>query len=76
MWREYFKLVKLIPGRVIIHGFGDIDFSSSKLSIETCKKLFEADSPYLEITDKGKEVLYGKKPEKPKRKYTRRKKRE
>jgi hypothetical protein len=74
MWREYFKLVKIVPGKVIVFGFGEIDFSSDKIPVETCKKLYEADCHYLEITKKGEEELYGIKPPKPKRKYTRRKK--
>lgn len=72
MWRAYFKVIKIVPGPVIIQDFGEIDFSSDKLPVETCKKLFEADCRYLEITAKGEEELYGRKPEKPKREYTRR----
>lgn len=59
MWREYFKLVGLVPGPVIIQGYGTIDFSDYKLSVETCKKLFEEDCEYLKITPKGRKELYG-----------------
>ena len=74
MWQEYFKLVKLVPGKVVIPKFGVIDFSSPRLTVDTCKKLYEADFANLQITQKGKEVLYGIKPAKPKRKPSRRKK--
>lgn len=38
---------------------GDIDFRSDNISIETIKKLYESDFPYLGITEEGKKVLYG-----------------
>ncbi len=58
MWRKYFKLVGLVPGPVIVQRFGTIDFSGD-VPVETCKKLYEQDFRYLEITDEGKEKLYG-----------------
>jgi len=78
MWRRYFKLIKLRPGKVINQEFGEIDFRKDNIPVDTLKKLFESDFPYLEITDEGKEVLYGIKPKpkpKPKRvrKYTKKK---
>ena len=38
---------------------GDIDFRSDNISIETIKKLYESDFPYVEITELGKKELYG-----------------
>lgn len=38
---------------------GDIDFRSDNISIETIKKLYESDFPYLQITELGKKELYG-----------------
>lgn len=38
---------------------GDIDFRSDNISIETIKKLYESNFPYLEITELGKKELYG-----------------
>ena len=38
---------------------GDIDFRSDNISIETIKKLYESDFPYLKITELGKKELYG-----------------
>ena len=78
MWRRYFKLIKLRPGKVINQEFGEIDFRKDNIPVDTLKKLFESDFPYLEITDEGKEVLYGIEPKpkpKPKRvrKYTKKK---
>ncbi len=59
MWKLYFNFIKLKPGRVITSLFGDIDFSSDNINIETIKKLYESDFPYLEITELGKKELYG-----------------
>ena len=59
MWRKYFKLVKLVPGRVDVPGHGIIDFSRDDLPVDLCKKLYESDFRYLEITELGKEELYG-----------------
>ena len=59
MWQDYFKLIKLKPGRVITHLFGELDFSRDNLSLEVLKKLYERDFPYLEITPLGKARIYG-----------------
>ena len=59
MWQDYFKLIKLKPGRVITHLFGELDFSRDNLSLEVLKKLYESDFPYLEITPLGKARIYG-----------------
>ncbi|MEI7424184.1 MAG: hypothetical protein WCK18_18925 [Prolixibacteraceae bacterium] len=58
MWKRYFKFIKLRPGRVVTQQFGELDFSSDKIPLETIKALYENDFPYLEITPEGKE-LYG-----------------
>jgi len=59
MWRRYFKLVKLVPGKVIVQGYGTLDFSRDDIPIETCKALYETDFEFLEITEEGKRALYG-----------------
>lgn len=61
MWKNYFKFIKLRPGRVVTQQFGEIDFSSDKIPLETVKTLYESDFPYLEITEEGKAELYGMK---------------
>lgn len=66
MWKKYFRVVRIVPGKVVTAKFGTIDFSSDKVSVETCKALFEDDFPYLEITDLGKDKLYGIRPPIPK----------
>ena len=60
MWKRYFKFVKLRPGRVVTALFGEIDFSSDNIALEKIKELYEADFPYLEITEEGQAELYGK----------------
>jgi hypothetical protein len=59
MWKKYFKVVKLVPGEVVVPGYGTIDFSKDNISVEVCQKLFESDFPYLDITEEGKKFLYG-----------------
>lgn len=66
MWKKYFRVVRIVPGKVVTAKFGTIDFSSDKVSVETCKALFEDDFPYLDITDLGKDELYGIRPPVPK----------
>ena len=59
MWKKYFRVVKLVPGQVVVPGYGTIDFSKDNISVEVCRKLFESDFPYLAITEEGKNFLYG-----------------
>jgi len=59
MWKKYFKVVKLVPGEVVVPGYGTIDFSKDNISVEVCQKLFESDFPYLDITSEGRDFLYG-----------------
>jgi hypothetical protein len=59
MWTKYFKVVKVRPGRIITPSHGELDFSRPNIPVEICKELFEADFPYLEITEAGKRELYG-----------------
>jgi hypothetical protein len=63
MWRKYFRLVKLIPGKVVVPKFGIIDFRRDDLSVDLCKALFEKDFEYLEITPLGEAEFYGIKPQ-------------
>lgn len=64
MWKEYFKIIKLKPGRVVTALFGELDFSRDDLPLQKVKALYENDFPYLEITELGKQELYGIEPEK------------
>lgn len=59
MWKQYFKFVKLKPGKVVTAQFGIIDFSADTIGIEIIKSLYENGFPYLEITETGKVELYG-----------------
>jgi len=59
MWQEYFRFVKLIPGKVFTALLGDIDFSSDSIPLEKIKQLYESGFPYLEITEEGKKYLFG-----------------
>lgn len=59
MWKKYFRVVKLVPGEVVVPGYGTIDFSKDNISVEVCQKLFESDFPNLAITEEGKNFLYG-----------------
>ena len=59
MWKKYFKVIKIIPGEVVVPGYGKLDFSKDNISVEVCQKLFESDFPYLAITAEGRDFLYG-----------------
>ena len=59
MWTQYFNFIKLRRGRVIVPFHGEIDFSRDDIPLEICKELFEKGFPYLELTELGKNELYG-----------------
>ena len=59
MWKKYFNVVGIVPGPVIVHGFGTVDFSREDLPVDLCKKLYEADCRYLQITPEGEHELFG-----------------
>ncbi len=59
MWKKYFKVIKIIPGEVVVPGYGKMNFSKDNISVEVCRKLFESDFPYLAITAEGRDFLYG-----------------
>lgn len=59
MWKKYFKVIKVRPGRILTSSHGELDFSADNISIEICQQLYEDDFPYLEITEEGKRELYG-----------------
>jgi len=59
MWQKYFKVVKIVPGEVVVPGYGKLDFSKDNISVEVCQKLIESDFPYLAITAEGRDFLYG-----------------
>ncbi|NQU87940.1 MAG: hypothetical protein HQ541_19500 [Mariniphaga sp.] len=63
MWAEYFKLIGVIPGVLIIPKFGKIDFRNPNIPVETVKAIYEADCIYIGITPAGKEKFYGVKPD-------------
>ena len=62
MWTEYFKMKKVLRGRIITPSHGELDFRRDNIPVETCMQLYESDFPYLELTELGKEVLYGHQP--------------
>jgi len=59
MWKKYFKVIKVRPGRIVTSSHGELDFSRDNIPVEICKELFEEDFPYLEITEEGKRKFYG-----------------
>lgn len=59
MWKAHFKVVGIVPGEVIIPGYGKIDFKSESLSEDMCLELVENDFPYLAMTNDGKDFFYG-----------------
>lgn len=59
MWRKYFKLKNIIPGRVHFARFGMIDFRQEDLPIDILKRIYDEGSTYLELTDEGREFFEG-----------------
>jgi hypothetical protein len=59
MWQEYFRFIKLRPGRVVTTLFGELDFSNPNIPLHKIQTLYENDFPYLTPTQKGLEELYG-----------------
>jgi hypothetical protein len=59
MWRKYFIVVKVVPGRIKTPRHGIIDLSRDDLNVATLKELYEEDWPYILITNEGMKELYG-----------------
>jgi hypothetical protein len=57
MWRAYFKLKNIIPGRVHFARFGIIDFRRDDLDLQVLRQLVSDGSPYLELTPEGEEFF-------------------
>lgn len=51
MWKQYYKFVKLKPGKVVTAQYGEIDFSADNIGTEIIQALYENGFPYLEITE-------------------------
>ena len=57
-WKNYFKVIRIIPGPVVTRKHGEIDLSQDNISLEIIQDLYENDSPYLELTPEGIKALY------------------
>ena len=60
MWQKYFKVVKVVPGKIVVPKVGEIDFSKENLSVDLVKNLCDSNFPYIEPTEEGKVMFYGK----------------
>jgi len=58
IWTDCFKLIKVLPGRIVTPRYGTLDFSDTSLPLEKMQALFEDDFPYLQITPLGMDTLY------------------
>jgi hypothetical protein len=63
MWKKYFSVVKIVPGPVVIPGWGEINFASDKIPLSTIQELYEKDCPYLRINQLGLDTLYPVQPQ-------------
>lgn len=61
MWQNYFRVIKVLPGKIIMPGFGQVDLSNPNIPLKRIQDLFEADCPYLEPTPLALSELYGHK---------------
>lgn len=58
IWTDYFTLVGVLPGRIVVPGHGTLDFSDTSLPVEKIRTLFEIGFPYLKVTPLGKDTFY------------------
>jgi len=62
MWKQYFKLTGIKDGEVIFPvPFGKVDFREDNIDLNKLRLIFEADHPYLKMTDAGMDHFYGDK---------------
>jgi hypothetical protein len=61
-WTDYFTLVGVVPGRIVVPGHGTLDFSDGSLPVEKIRTLFENGFPYLKATSLGKDTFYPEPP--------------
>jgi hypothetical protein len=47
MWKDQYKVVGIIPGKVVTRQFGTIDFGSDDIPLEKIEKLYKDGFPYL-----------------------------
>jgi hypothetical protein len=59
MWKKYFRVIKIVPGKVVTPLFGELDFSRDNIPLEKIIALFENNFPYLQLTPEGEQTLYG-----------------
>jgi len=62
MWRAYFRLKNIIPGRVHFARQGMIDFRQDDLDLQVLLGLVREGSLYLELTPEGEEFFQAKTP--------------
>ena len=58
IWTDCFKLIKVLPGRIVTPRYGTLDFSDPGRPVEKLQALFEDDFPYLQITPLEMDTLY------------------
>ena len=58
-WTKYFKTTSLTPFRLLVRGFGIVDFSKKELDEKILYQIWESGLPYLELTDAGKKKFLG-----------------
>ncbi len=59
MWQKYFKVVKVVPGKIVVPKVGEIDFSKENLSVDFVKNLCDSNFLYIEATVEGKFIFFG-----------------
>ena len=49
MWKNKYKVIKIIPGIIEVSGFGRIDLRDDKLPLDLIEKLHKTGCPYLRL---------------------------
>lgn len=57
MWTAKYKVIKIMPGVIIMPGFGRIDLSDTKLAVDLIDRMYAAGCPYLKLIEKTTESI-------------------
>jgi len=58
MWKEHFKVIGIVPGKVVIPFLGTVDLSDQNLPEEIIKQAYDSGCIYLAPTKAGTAKYY------------------
>ena len=57
LWATYYDVVGIKPGKIVIPGTGEVDFSNEKLPVEQIRKIHDKGCRFLKLTEEGKKMF-------------------